>query len=166
MKRVKILADTREQTPLLFPENIMLHRNRSKRSVLVTVKTEARKLAAGDYTIDGAEGYCIVETKRSADEVYDNILGGDFARANKAFRRLRLATLHPILVCEFSQADLLSHPLHPRLIDGLAWAVSEYGLDVWFAGPRGSMGARRRTGEIVLRLLLSRLSDSYWKNLQ
>jgi hypothetical protein len=96
----------------------------------------------------------LVETKRSARELAGNLLTDDFRRANAAFEKLSCATAFPLLVCEFSQADLLTEAEDGRVMDALAWCIARHRLNVWFAGPRGAKDARRKTAECALRLML------------
>lgn len=154
MQTITLTIDSREQMPLPFPEHAQVYVRRSKQPTLIRVKSVSESMLAGDYCLRGQGHLCIVETKRSAEELHNNLLTDDFRRANAAFHRLAESTLRPYLVCEFSQSDLFK-PGHERLPDALSWAVARYGLRLWFAGPRTYKDARRRTAELVLRLLLA-----------
>jgi hypothetical protein len=139
---------------LPFPDHIKVHPSRSRKPAIIKVETRVDKLDAGDYCLDGCARACLVETKRSARELAGNLLTDDFRRANKAFEKLSRASDFPLLVCEFSQADLLSEAEDGRVMDALAWCIARHRLNVWFAGPRGAKDARRKTAECVLRLML------------
>ena len=151
-----MIIDSREdpQWRLPFPNHLKVHPGRSRNPVIVKVETRIDKLDAGDYCLEGHADRCLVETKRSARELADNLLTDDFRRANAAFDRFSRATAFPLLVCEFSQADLLSFLADGRAMDALAWCIARHRLNVWFAGPRGAKDARRKTAECVLRLML------------
>ncbi|MHC4509533.1 MAG: hypothetical protein ACYTAO_11335, partial [Planctomycetota bacterium] len=123
MRIATVIIDSREdpQWRLPFPENIKVHPRRSRNPVIVKIKKRVDKLDAGDYCLDGHASSCLVETKRSAQELAGNLLTNDFRRANAAFERFSRATAFPLLVCEFSQADLLSEADDGRVMDALAW---------------------------------------------
>ncbi len=156
MHTATVIIDSREDEHwrLPFPDHVKVHPQRSRKPVIVKVKKQVDKLDAGDYCLDGYASRCLVETKRSARELAGNLLTDDFRRANAAFAKLSCATAFPLLVCEFSQADLLSEAEDGRVMDALAWCIARHRLNVWFAGPRGAKDARRKTAECVLRLML------------
>lgn len=161
MKTATVVIDTRENPNwrLPFPDHIKVHLARSHNPVIVKIETRIDKLGAGDYCLADSNGCllahtCLVETKRSARELASNLLGNDFRRANNAFGRLSRASAFPLVVCEFSQADLFLEAEDGRLMDALAWCIAQHGLNVWFAGPRGAKYARRTTAQCVLRLML------------
>jgi hypothetical protein len=156
VRTATVIIDSREdpQWRLPFPDHIKVHPRRSRNPVIIKIKTRVDKLDAGDYCLDGHASRCLVETKRSARELADNLLTDDFRRANAAFERFSQATAFPLLVCEFSQADLLTYLSDGRAMDALAWCIARHRLNVWFAGPRGAKDARRKTAECVLRLML------------
>ena len=161
MLTATVIIDSREDPHwrLPFPDHIKVHPQRSRKPVIVKIETRVDKLDAGDYCLDGGDGClfsnaCLVETKRSARELAGNLLTDDFRRANRAFERLSRSSDFPLLVCEFSQADLLAEAEDGRVMDALAWCIARHRLNVWFAGPRGAKDARRKTAECVLRLML------------
>lgn len=161
MRSETIIIDSREDPTwrLPFPDHIKVHLGRSRKPQIVKIEKRIDKLDAGDYCVADTDGtpfsnVCLVETKRSAQELATNLLGADFRRASAAFEKLSRASEFPLLVCEFSQADLLSEAEDGRVMDALAWCVRRYGLNLWFAGPRTAKDARRKTAECVLRLML------------
>jgi hypothetical protein len=165
MYNLTVIQDSREQTPLVFPDHIKVHLRRSKTPTLIKITTEVDTLPAGDYTIKGFDNVVLVETKRSARELHDNLLTADFRRTSHAFERLSLAK-HPLLVCEFGQSELLNETRGmagggQAVADALAYIVAEYGLSVWFAGPRSGAYARRRTAECILRLMIACVELEY-----
>ena len=166
MYHLTVIQDSREQTPLKFPDHIKVHLRRSKTPTLIKIKTDVDTLPAGDYTIEGFDNVVLVETKRSARELHDNLLTADFRRASHAFELLQSATKHPFLVCEFGQSDLLDETPGtawggPAVADALAYLVAEHGLSLWFAGPRSGALARRRTAELILRLMIACVELDY-----
>ena len=156
MRIATVIIDSREDLHwrLPFPDHVKVHPQRSRNPVIIKIKKQVDKLDAGDYCLDGYASLCLVETKRSARELAGNLLTDDFRRANAAFEKLSRATAFPLLVCEFSQADLLSEAEDGRVMDALAWCIARHRLNVWFAGPRGAKDARRKTAECILRLML------------
>lgn len=165
MRTAIITIDSREDPHwrLPFPDHIKVHRRRSRKPTIIKIEKRVDKLDAGDYCLADADGClfanaCLVETKRSARELADNLLGDDFRRANAAFEKFSRASDFPLLVCEFSQAELLAYVTKDepdgRVMDALAWCIARHRLNVWFAGPRGAKDARRKTAECVLRLML------------
>ena len=158
MTRLPVVIDSREREgyELPFPDHIRIRLRRSKTPTLFKVTPAVDRMDAGDYTIKGFEDVVLIETKRSALEVEENLLGDDFKRADGAFRRLCSSTRWPMLVCEFSQADLAEH-----VRDALAYGIAEYGLHVWFAGPRSAKDARRSTADMVLRLMIAMVDLEY-----
>lgn len=156
MITLPVTVDSRERQVLPFPDHLCIRLRRSKQPTLFKVRTAVDKMPAGDYTVAGFEDIVLVETKRSALEIEENLLGKDFRRADSAFRRLCNSTKWPLLVCEFSQADL-DEPVR----DALAWGIASYGLNVWFAGPRCARRARRSTADMVLRLMIAMIDLEY-----
>lgn len=161
MYHLTVIQDSRERTPLRFPAHIKVHLRRSKTPTLIKITTEVDTLPAGDYTIKGFDNVVLIETKRSARELHDNLLTADYRRASCALERLATTTKKPIFVCEFGQADLLSFGDSSQCSDALVWAVANYGLSVWFTGPRSGSDARRRTAEVVLRLMIACVELDY-----
>ena len=145
--------------PLPFPAHIKVHLRRSKKPTLIKVETVVDTMPAGDYTLRGFDSVILVETKRSALELHDNLLTADFRRASRALERLSSAK-YRFLVCEFGQADLCG-PEMDGIPDALAWAVARFGLALWFAGPRSGADARRRTAELILRQMVACVELEY-----
>lgn len=66
-----------------------------------------RKLDEGDYSVEGLESVVAVERKASPAEISNNLTDDRFARE---LERLSEKVAYPIIVCEFSQADLEAYP--------------------------------------------------------
>lgn len=164
MKSLTVIQDSREHKgyELPFPDHIQVHFRRSKRPVTIKITVQVDTMPAGDYTLLGFDHIVLVETKRSAREVRDNLLTADFRRASNALEKLSSSTRCPVLVLEFSQADFatLGADAEPCM-DALAWATARYGLSLWFAGPRSALPARRRTAECLLRLMIAHVQLVY-----
>jgi len=165
MKTVTVIIDSREKKgfELPFRPNLNVSFRRSKRPTLVRVTTKVERMAAGDYTLKGFEELVNVETKRSALEVAENLLTRDFLRASKAFERFAACAEYPLLVCEFSIADLYAENARRqnRLVDALSHEVARHGVSMFFTGPCNGIEARRRTADFVLRLMLSRVDMEF-----
>lgn len=162
MYRLTVVQDSREKHPLQFPDNVKVHLRRSKTPTLIKITTEVDTLPTGDYTLKGFDHVVLIETKRSARELHDNLLTADYRRASHAFERLQSAK-HPFLVCEFGQSELLEETAFggQAVADALAFIVAEHGLSLWFTGPRSGSLARRRTAELILRLMVACVELDY-----
>lgn len=164
MRKLTVIIDSREKKgyELPFPTNMQVHLRRSKLPTLVRVNTTVETLDAGDYTLKGFRDVVLVETKRSAREVADNLLTKDYRRASAAFERFKAASKYPLLVCEFGMAELFTEDKkRPGLVDGLCHEVARLGVSFFFAGPRSALDARRRTAEFVLRMMLTRVEMDF-----
>jgi DNA excision repair protein ERCC-4 len=133
----KIVVDTREQRPYLFPHFV------------------SKALKAGDYSLEGFESRVAVERK-SKEDAYGSLGSG---RQRFEAEWLRLSKLdYGGIVIESGLPDFLREPpayslMNPRaaLCTLVAWSI-KYGVPVWFAGDR------RHAKALVLRLL------TYWWN--
>ena len=164
MKTLTVVQDSREHKgyELPFPDHIKVHFRRSKQPITIKINVQVDTMPAGDYTLLGFDHIVLVETKRSAREVSDNLLTTDFRRASRAFDRLSSSTRCPVLALEFSQADFAKLGVDATpCMDALAWATARYGLSLWFAGPRSAALARRRTAECLLRLMIAHVQLVY-----
>jgi ERCC4-type nuclease len=131
----RVVIDTREQRPYLFPRSI------------------SGTLASGDYSLEGYENRVAIERK-SKEDAYGSLGGG---RKRFEAEWVRLSQLdYAAVVIESGIPDFLREPppyseMHPRaaLCTLLAWSI-KYRVPVWFAGDRQHAKA------LVLRLL------TYW----
>ena len=161
MFNLTVVIDSREQQPLPFPGHIKVHLRRSKTPTMIKIATEVDTMPAGDYTLKGFSHVVLVETKRSAREVSENLLTADYRRASRALERLANSTKNPILVCEFGQSELYADDLLPGTPDALAHIIARHHLSTWFAGPRIADSARRRTADMVMRLMVACVEMDY-----
>jgi len=121
-----IIIDSREQTPLAFP------------NLPATVGT----LTTGDYSVAGLEHLIAVERK-SIDDLL-GCVGRDRVRFKRELQRLR-AYRFRLLVVEASAADLDAgqwrsnlQPAH--VVGSLAAWTAQYGLPIWLAGDHAGAG--------------------------
>ncbi len=167
MHRATVIIDSREQKALPFPDHISVRLRRSHKPTLFKIVCKVDKMPEGDYTLAGFEDVILIETKRSAREVADNLLTSDYRRASAAFDRFAARTKYPLLVCEFGVAELFQEDAaratagHPGLLDAFCSEVARLGVSALFAGPRANLEARRRVAEMVLRMMIARVEMSY-----
>lgn len=158
-RQIRIVVDSREQRPLLFPDSIDFYPFRDRHPHRVLVSTAKAKLDAGDYLLEGYEALAVVERKGSMSELYGNLFSSDFQRANDAFKRLSDACIYPYLLLDFSLSSIWTPakyaPNAPRIMDALCWTVQQYGLRLWFGSQSKQPSSRRRLGEVVARVLFA-----------
>ncbi len=162
--KITVQIDSRERLPLLFPKWITIYPDRSGEEVHVEVGTEMTVLSAGDYTIKGYYKVCIVETKRSLRELYNNVCTDDWTREARALRRLSDACDYPLLVWEMTPSELFrasSHVPDPHLVfDRWMQAVVRFNLRLMITGVGRGPGPRRILGEQLVRLMLAYIDNS------
>lgn len=159
--KITIQVDTREQFPLLFPDNIFIgHPELTYKMIPIEVVTEKIKLECGDYRIKEYPTDCIIERKASQLEIYKNLNEShDRIRQAKAFRKLVAACKHPTLLIEASPNELLSdnpHIKNPELVaHRLSLAIAKYGFHVIFLPWKSrNNNTRRKAGTLLLHLML------------
>jgi ERCC4-type nuclease len=166
---VTVLVDSREQRPLLFPDTLVLWSvsgaGRKPKPKVLQVKTESIKLDAGDYAIRsyvlaGWETLAGVERKLNLDELADNTLTDDRPRFLRAFRRLAQSYDTPYLFIEewpdpwWTDPDMNTGVA--QAVDSILQLTIEYKVRlIWGGRPLRSVIARRRAGELILRILLA-----------
>ena len=155
--KVMIEIDSREKFPLLFPANIRYF-DESGSPKLIRVETIVTHLPTGDYRMKEFPTGCLIERKGAARELATNLLGPDRRRCLSAIRRLCDSCHRPILLCDFSMADLQrDQPNLPagRLVSAVARLVSEYGLTLLIAGPCKRSTYRKQLGATIVHFMLS-----------
>ncbi|MCK5601271.1 ERCC4 domain-containing protein [Candidatus Pacearchaeota archaeon] len=159
--KITIQVDTREQFPLLFPDNIFIgHPELTYKTIPIEVVTEKIKLECGDYRIKEYPTECIVERKASQLEIFKNLNEShDRIRQAKAFRRLVANCKHPTLLIEASPSELLSgnpHIKNPELVaHRLSLAIAKYGFHVIFLPWKSrNNNTRRKAGTLLLHLMM------------
>jgi ERCC4-type nuclease len=166
MKSLTVLIDSREKTPLLFPNMLEFWPDKGTRPKTLRVKSKVLKLDAGDYQLEGYEDCSIFERKGSLRELHNNFLTSDFPRFKEAIERLSSACLYPYLLLDIRPADMVRPttdvPNPARVFDELCRCIHHYGLRLFYAGKPTSPTARRCIGSQVLRLMLGHaLQDEY-----
>ena len=162
--RVTVVVDTREKTPLLFPNYFWHYSYVGQRPRKIGITAVKKALPEGDYLLkdwelDDGKHPAIVERKGSWGEIHQNLLTQDRERAAKAFRRLCEATDHPYLLIEerFSACwKAKDHIPNPEMVmDRLMNEVAARNLRlIWLPG-LNTVKIRRRAGEAVVRILLA-----------
>lgn len=99
MSGYKIIIDTREQTPLSFPK---------KELCLGSV---VKKLATGDYSIEGLEKIVSIERKKYVSELAQNLSDARFHREMDRMTQFK----YKMILCEFDWEDILGFPYNAKL---------------------------------------------------
>lgn len=153
-KKLTVLVDTREQTPITFPANLTW--SRFHPPIPITCKRST--LSAGDYTIEEHPSFFGVERKGSADELSHNLSPGDWKRQCSALSRLCASYLHPYLLIESGPLELLKCPHNPALPMLLGQLSSTHPiLRVIPVGRQRAVGRRISLGEFILQFFLGHL---------
>ena len=156
---VTVLIDSRERRPLLFPSWITFHGDRTLDAHQIQVKTKVVRMPAGDYTLDGYEDVCIIETKRSLRELHNNVCTNEWPRVAKALKRLSEACDYPYLVWEITPSELFRKSKHVEdpvlVIDRWNQAIVRFKLQLMLAGGGTNPGPRRKLGEQLVRLMIA-----------
>lgn len=160
-----ILQDDREKTPLLFPAHmVMLDDARmpvDKCACTVSLSVTKKRLATGDYALEGHESKVLIERKKDLPELYANLLtptGRE--RFVKACDRLRSECTHPILILEGTVGHLVRTAkarleVDPWLVvDALHRICLERRIQILYL-PAATPDQRRSVGEEVARLLIN-----------
>ena len=158
MPSLRLLIDTEEKIPLLFPRSILVARGGgSDKPRVVMVETERLRLETGDYTLEGHEATALVERKGSISELAQNLLTADYRRHRAAFARLSQIP-YPYLLLEGSPADLLTpHP--PRCLSpesafsAFCAHLASTPIRPILVGRLNTRESRLAAGTIVLHLL-------------
>lgn len=126
---------------------------------IVTVGTERKVLLAGDYCLKGEIESCLIERKASLEEISNNLLGEDYARAMIAFQKLADATNHPYLLLECTTSGLgtrsrwVQEPA--RVVDALYALTVRFGFRILLVGQCVDTKQKRTVGDQMLRLMLA-----------
>lgn len=166
MKRsFTILQDDREKTPLLFPAHLVLldpaHPPTEKRTCTVALSVSKKRLATGDYALEGHESRVLIERKKDLPELYNNLLTpAGRERFVKACDRLRSECTHPILILEGTVGHLVRTAksrleVDPWLVvDALQRICLERRIQILYL-PAATPVQRRSVGEEVARLMIN-----------
>jgi len=123
MQPVRVIIDTREQLPYAFSDRVVAVRS---------------PLAAGDYSVEGAEHLLAVERK-SLDDFVSSVIR-DRPRFRREIERLQ-GYAFACVVVEASLADAFAHcyhsGAHPNAVVGAAISIIvDYGVPVFFCSDR------------------------------
>lgn len=163
-KTITVIIDSREQIPLLFPENILYYPDRSPDSRQIRIKTKVSKVDAGDYCLQPwykvlDKHPCLIERKGANTELHQNLLTKDYKRFTAALDRLVSYCRHPYLLLDVAIADfwtIKEHCPNPeRVWDCLIREVSSRGINLLWGCNAKHATSRRILGEQCLRILLS-----------
>lgn len=158
---VTVIIDSRERTPLLFPGWIDWWVDRTSEVRPIEVKTKRMVMPAGDYTLEGHDDVCIIETKRSMRELHSNVCTKEWTRVARALSRLVDSCKYPYLVLELTPSEMFRESQHvpnPRQVFSLWMQIAaRLDLRVMFVGGATNPGPRRKLGEQLLRLMLAHL---------
>jgi len=158
-RKITVLVDTREQRPLLFPDNFVYY-DEYRVPHLVKLDTQPQALDAGDYALEGFLHACRVERKGSVAEVCGNLLSSDRRRATASLIRLTRACTCPILLLDAALASFYPSGLHKstagaKAMSQLLRLSARHGLRIVFAGPCKSVAHRRKLGVVIAQLLMA-----------
>lgn len=123
------------------------------------VRTKRVTLPAGDYALEGYERGCLVERKASIDELANNLLSDDYARANAAFERFAEASDNPYLLIECTPSEIRRETQWTkqpeRISDALMSLVQRLSLRLLLCGSCKTAKQKRVVGELILRLMMA-----------
>lgn len=164
-KKWTVLQDTREQTPIKFPDRLVLWPETAAgpyegKPVVATIEVVPRKFDTGDYLLEGYESITGIERKKGVDELAQNLLSKDRHRFMSALGNFLDAVKHPILFIDspptkfFEPRGTDQEP--GRVLDRLYNTLAIGGVDIIWAGTSSSkLAQRRRIGEVLLRRMIS-----------
>ena len=172
-KKLTVVVDSREKVPVLFPATLTWWADRTRKNYEILIDTKVDTLFAGDYCLEFPEGVrqdrcCTWERKYKVSEIYTNLFTKDWKRASKAFERLcRIAPAEGdlggrYLLVESSQAEFRKFEREKGLPEGvilgrLIQTACAFGLRLWFAPNHNLPAARRRLGEMMIRVMMGHL---------
>lgn len=153
-RKLTVLVDTREQTPLTFPSNLLWMPGGAP----VAITCKRATLDAGDYALAEHPKLFGVERKGSASELAHNFSRADWPRQQRALTRLCSTYAHPYLLVEATPNDLTSEPNYPMLGVLLGSLPTLYpSLRLMLVGRQRSVGRRISLGEFILQFFLGHL---------
>lgn len=158
-RSVELVVDSREKYPLLFPETITWHPDRSSDTKLIKLKVVEAKLDYGDYLLAKWPDKAVIERKGSLDELCQNLLTDDYARFTAALDRLIANCTAPYILLDASITDLWTPTAHctepAQVWDALCRTVVHRKIPLLWAGSAKLAGPRRILGGQIARLLLA-----------
>lgn len=176
-EELPVRVDSRERKPLPFPSTIQWFPPGYGEPIRLRIVTETETMAVGDYLLAPWPDISRIERKGAATEVAKNFLSRDRKRQFTCFKKLQASCRFPYLLMEFTPADVWSLARNPhaprqlkldvedgvdpqaRLLDHLCTASSLYGLRFLWVGGSKTTANRRRTGELIVRVMLNHVWD-------
>lgn len=157
---MKVIIDSREQRPLLFPDLLVWHPP-GKRKRTFTIETEVQRIEAGDYYIEEYPDLVRVERKAGLEELIGNFSQKDWPRFRRAWERFVASCAFSILFIETLPETWWTNDTSQDIgvaLDKLFHLTANQWVQLIWGGRRvTTVAARRRLGEIVLRAMLARL---------
>lgn len=162
VREYRIIVDTSEQKPLVFPEFMVMLKpsehahalSRKAGTHTVRLTTVRRSLATGDYQLDVPDPVAVVERKGSLREIAQNLFVPERRRqfTNELDRLVTHYRVPVILVA--TSAESMTDPLYVHAADELVRVTNKWGVRLVYALGDGA-AARRATAELVARLLIN-----------
>jgi ERCC4-type nuclease len=153
-----VAVDTREQKPVPIPDWLPLLRTPlCGDTTTVHIRTTAKTLSAGDYTLIENQSGAGIERKYTLRELAKNCLTDDRHRMRAALERLADTYSHPYLLVEGTVRKLLGDKRIPkpyRAYDALLRLLADYRITLIHTEGR-SHRQRELTGEIIARILIN-----------
>lgn len=178
MKSLTVITDNREQRPLLFPDFLVVWQrpmvkgvswqteSRRQAPITLTVNVVKTAMQSGDYAIRNYQRLVAVERKKDIGELFNNTCTDDLPRFTRAITRFAASCTYPYLLIESLPPPLWKlPPTEVRrtvpAIDRICQCVSQLGLRLLWGGQKASDAtARRRLGELVLRIMYHHTQES------
>ena len=164
-RKLVVLQDSREKIPLLFPKVLRVYRNGG---ALIPVEVRVEALDIGDYTLETLKGVFSLDTKRSTNELTQNLFTKDRRRASLALDKL-CSVKYPYLLLDFSLMASYKNGYRGRSCPAVdSAAVMERVFEeaavrglrlLWFADSTRTPAGRALVGDRVLRLMLAHLME-------
>lgn len=144
-----ILRDTREQQGWFFKDFLQ------KDQILIE-----EKLDQGDYALKGLENYCIIERKKSVDEVINNFCNkNEHERITREIEKLIKSTMNVYFILSFTVDDLRRGSRYSRvppnfILSSMLELEMKYNVRFIFAG---------KSDEYIAYRILSKVWSYYVK---
>jgi hypothetical protein len=153
-KKLTVLVDTREQTPITFPSNLTYMPGYAP----IPVTCKRATLDAGDYTLAEHPELFGVERKGCLAELVHNFSRADWPRQRRSLSRLCSMYRYPYLLVEATVTELTQEPCYPYLGVLLGQLPTLYpSLRLMLVGRQRSIGRRISLGEFILQFFLGHL---------
>jgi hypothetical protein len=161
---VRVLVDTREKKPLIFPSFIDYYTDRTPRSgTRIRIIPIHTRLDVGDYQLEPLKGAptAVIECKRSFSEISNN-LTSDYNRATAAFDKLTKIP-HRYLFLQDTLSGMSSpfenwpipHTSNPDMVmDAFLREITKRNIHLIWIGKSFAVSSLRCAGALAVRILL------------